>query len=101
MAHSGPPPSNATTAEKLKWSLDSRPDYSNHEIDDHKNSNDTAAPDLEKLKIKDETPEEQVDGLVRDFLDIGGRDVLLRKPREEKRKNTKIQKDSQNARTSS
>jgi hypothetical protein len=102
MARSGPPPpANASNDEKLKWFIDGLPEYSTSDFEDHETTNDAEELDVEQLQIKDETPEQKVDGLVRDFLDIGGPEVLLRRSKkEEQPKETKIQ-NSQDAGTSS
>jgi hypothetical protein len=94
---SPPPPANASNAEKLKWFIEGLPEYTTSDFEDHETAEEL---DVEKLQIQDETPEQKVDGLVRDFLDIGGREVLLRRTKKEQEvKDTKTQEDTQDAGT--
>jgi hypothetical protein len=92
MARSSPPPAIASISDKIKWFLEHHPVPSTHENE----ATDTETPqaedlDVEKLRIKDETPEEKVNGLIKDFLYIGGPDVLLSPKKEPQAKETKTQ----------
>jgi hypothetical protein len=92
MARSSPPPAIASISDKLKWFLEHHPVPSTY-TDEATDTETSQAEDLdvEKLRIKDETPEEKVNGLIKDFLYIGGPDVLLNPKKEPEEKETKTQ----------
>jgi len=100
MAPSAPPPSNAPFADKSKWFYEDYPDFTQFLTEPPKDASDeTLNEDVDKLKLKDETKEEKIEGLRKDFLYIGGPEVLLRKTTKDKE--TKTQEKSQDASSSS
>lgn len=100
MAPSTPPPANASIAEKIKTFYKDYPDFSKFVTEPPNEATDTEAETLshetEKLKLKNETKEEKIEGLRRDFKYIGGPEVLNRKHPKDINKEFK-QKHKQNA----
>jgi hypothetical protein len=101
MSPSAPPPTNAPIADKIKWFYEGYPDITKFVTEPPKDTDAQALDkDVEKLKVRDETKEEKIEGLQKDFLYIGGPEVLLRRTTTEK-KEQQEQQQKQDASSSS
>ena len=100
MSPSACPPSNSSYADKIKWFHENSPDFTTLATESTKDSHDTPTTEVEKgvegLHVREEIGlDEQIK---REFLDIGGKEVLLRHASKEQ---VKEKKEDQNASSSS